>query len=257
VPEDYDNFAEFYEAKYADVTHDLEFFIEMARRAGANPRILELACGNGRVTLPLLEAGFRVTGMDISEKMLEIARRKVAEKPALAERAHFLKGDMRNFRLEEQFDFIFIPLSSFQHLLEQSEQLACLQSIRQHLAPAGLFIVDIYNPETKVNYPADGRVELAKEFTNPLNGNRVQTFLSITADIARQVRQTTFFFDEIFPDGTVRRTVAPLKLRYTYRFEMQLLLEKAGFSIEELYGSHEFDELDEDSDRLIFVCRRG
>jgi len=259
MAQDYDNFAFYYDLKYSQIDLDLGFYHEMARRAGANPKILELACGTGRVALPLLEAGFKVTGLDISEKMLDIARAKVEEtgEPSIIMSSKFVQGDMRHFDLKEQFDLIFIALNSFQHMLTQADQLACLQVARQHLAPVGRFIVCVYNPEEKESYPADGRVEFEQQLENPENGNSVQIFLSTVAEPTEQIRRYTYFFDEVSPDGSLKRTTAKLSLRYSYRFELQLLLEKAGFSIEDFYGSYEFDEYGPGSDKLIYVCRRG
>src|SRR5436305_11809738 len=86
--DDYDPFALYYDSHYQKVTVDLDFYREMARKVGARARVLELACGSGRLSLLLLKAGFRVTGLDISVKMLEIARQKIAaEPPELAHRS--------------------------------------------------------------------------------------------------------------------------------------------------------------------------
>ncbi len=252
--------ARYYDLEYQSVTLDIEFYQEMARRVGANPRLLELACGSGRLVLPLARAGFRVTGLDYSAEMLKLARQRLSQESAAVQgRVQLHQGDMRDFDLapNAQFDLILVALNSFQHLLTQPDQLACLQNIRRHLAPAGLFIVDVYNPEEKENYPADGRLEYNGSFANPNSGGSVQVFLSTTAEPALQLRHYTYFYDETAPDGVLRRSVAELDLRYIYRFEMELLLAAAGFAIEEFYGSHEFDEYGPGSNKLIYVCRRA
>jgi SAM-dependent methyltransferase len=256
---EYDPIAYYYDLEYQQVVADLDFYREMARQAGAQPRILEIACGSGRVALPLLQAGFRVTGLDNSVQMLELAWQKLAAEPEeVQRRGRFLQADMRDFDLNgEQFDLIFIALNSFQHLLTQEDQLNFLQAARRHLAPAGLFIVDILNPEEKESYPADGRLEFNTSFPNPRTGGTVYVFLSTTANSAEQLRNYTYFYDDTAPDGAVKRAVSNFELRYTYRFEMELLLDKAAFSVEELYGSYEFDEYGQGSNKLIFVCRRG
>jgi ubiquinone/menaquinone biosynthesis C-methylase UbiE len=256
TPDNYDVFAHYYEEKYASVVMDIELYTEMARRAGATARILELACGNGRVTLPLIELGFNVTGLDYSEGMLNLARRKVqALSPEMQRRARFVKGDMRDFDFgNEKFDLIFIPLNSFQHLLDHNAQLACLERVHAHLAPMGRFVLTTFNPEEKESYPADGRVELDTTLTAS-NGNTLQVFFSTTADPSQQLRHYTYFFDEIAPDGTLKRTVANLRLRYTYRFEMELLLDKAGFALEDFYGSYDFEEYGNGSSILVYICR--
>lgn len=256
--DDYAQIAAYYDWEYQKVTSDIEFYQEMARQVGANPQLLELACGSGRLLLPLAEAGYRITGLDYSQAMLAVAQQRVGQlKPNVQQRVQLKQGDMRDFDLGRQFDFIFIALNSFQHLLTQADQLACLQAIRRHLAPAGLFIVDIYNPEEKENYPADGRLEYNGSFTNPQTNQSVNVFLSTTAQPASQIRQYTYFYDELSADNAVHRTITRLDLRYTYRFEMELLLDKAGFSIAEFYGSHDFEEYEATSNKLIFVCRRA
>ncbi len=256
---DYNPIAYYYDLEYSRITGDLDFYREMARQAGAQARILEIGCGSGRVALPLLQAGFRVTGLDNSSAMLNLARQKLAVEPEETQkRGRFIEADMRDFELAgEQFDLIFIALNSFQHLLTQEDQLSFLRAARRHLAPVGLFIVDILNPEEKENYPADGRLELNTTFPNPPTGGTVHVFLSTTANSAEQQRHHTYFYDETAPDGTLKRTVTSFSLRYTYRYEMELLLDKGGFSLEDLYGSTEFDEYEAGSGRLIFVCRRG
>lgn len=259
----YDNFAYFYDLQYTqrESQQDLEFYREQARRAGANARVLELACGTGRVTVPLAKAGFRITGLDISEPMLQVAREKVAQESAeVQKRVRFVQGDIRDIAAtlgNEQFDLIFIAINSFQHMLSQADQLACLQSVRKHLAPAGIFIVDVFNPEEKENYPADGRMEFNGTVYNPKNHSAVHIFLTATANPAEQLREFRFFYDETFPDGTLKRTVSHLKLRYLYRYELQLLLERAGFSVDDLYGSYDFEEYGNGSDKIIYLCRRA
>ncbi len=259
IMSDYDPIAYYYDLEYSRVTADLDFYREMARQAGAQARILEVACGSGRMALPLLQAGFRVTGLDSSEEMLKLARQKLADEPeGIQQRGQFVQADMRDFDLNgEQFDLIFIALNSFQHLLTQEEQITFLRAARKHLAPAGWFIVDVVNPEEKESYPADGRLEFNTSYPNPKTGGIVYVFLSTTANPAEQQRNYTYFYDDTARDGTVKRFVANFSLRYSYRFELQLLLEKAGFSVEDFYGSYEFDEYEAGSNRLVYVCRRG
>ena len=259
---EYEEIAYYYDLEYSQVTSDLDFYHEMARQVGAQARILEVACGAGRVALPLLKADFRVTGLDNSPAMLELARQKLAaQPPQVQEKGRFIQADMRDFDLlaakGEQFDLIFIALNSFQHLLTQADQQAFLQNVRRHLAPVGLFIIDVVNPEEKESYPADGRLELSNSFPNPQNGGIVHVLLSTTANSTEQQRHYTYFYDDTAPDGALKRKIASFSLRYTYRYELELLLDKAGLRVEELYGSTEFDEYGPGSSRLIYVCRRG
>ena len=72
----YDAFARFYDLDTAEITEDLAFWLNLARRTGGP--ILEVAAGTGRVLLPLARAGFSIVGVDLSGPMLEVARAKVA-----------------------------------------------------------------------------------------------------------------------------------------------------------------------------------
>ncbi len=259
--DNYDRIAYFYDLEYRYRRQDVRFYLEMARRAGSKSRILEVASGTGRVSQKLLEAGFIVTGLDISKEMLRLAEIKLAESSEeIRERGRYVQGDMRDLDAalgNQEFDLIFIAINSFLHLRSQADQLACLQSIRKHVAPAGRFIIDVFNPEDKDSFPSDGRMEYVEPMYNPKNHAFIHVFVSTVAYPAQQRRVHHYFYDETFEDGSMKRTVSIFRLRYLYRFELQLLLEKAGFSIEDLYGDYDFEEYGEGSPKLLYVCRRG
>jgi len=70
---EYVDFAEYYDFDHA-ITLDVEFYLDFARQCGSP--ILELACGTGRLVVPLAEAGFEVYGIDLSENMLAVRHRR-------------------------------------------------------------------------------------------------------------------------------------------------------------------------------------
>ncbi len=82
-------------------------------------------------------------GLDISPAMLATARKK---SDALGLGINWVQADCRDFHLGQKFNLIFFPFNSIQHLLTLSELEACLACVKQHLAPTGKFIVDIFNP---------------------------------------------------------------------------------------------------------------
>jgi len=88
------------------------FYVEMACEQGG--RVLDLACGTGRLAVPLAQAGLHVTGGDISADMLQRARR-CAEAQAIE--LDFVQLDMRDFDLNGRtFDTIIVAINSIQHL---------------------------------------------------------------------------------------------------------------------------------------------
>ncbi len=82
-----------------------------------------------------------------------------------------------------------------------------------------------------------GAVSKDQEFLHPKSGNRVIVWDSRQADPEQQILQQDFVFEELDNAGQlVSRSVSTYVLRYTYRFEMQYLLELCGFEVEALYG---------------------
>ena len=138
-------FAEVYDAIYAG-RDDASFWAAIAS-AARDGHVLELGCGTGRVLLPLARDGYAVTGLDLSESMLDVCRAKLRlEPPAVRERVRLLAADMTSFELGRRFGAITIPFASFQHLLTVEQQLACLERCRAHLLPHGVLVIDLPNP---------------------------------------------------------------------------------------------------------------
>src|SRR6478672_7335327 len=108
----YANNAEYYDYVSPGIAGDVEFYVEEARRAGSP--VLELACGTGRLLVPIAQAGIEVTGLDISQPMLAIARRKIGQQPDdMQARITLEEGDMQSFELGRKFKLVIIAYSSF------------------------------------------------------------------------------------------------------------------------------------------------
>jgi hypothetical protein len=116
--------------------------------------------------------------------------------------------------------------------------------------------VDLSHPDLQMLGEADGRLISDEAVLDPHTGCTVQRFIQQRLDIANQMQHVTFILDEIAPDGSVRRTLFPFRLRIVFRFEMELLLRLAGFGLEALYGSYQLEPFESNSERMIFVARR-
>ncbi len=151
------NTAQFYDLDCLKhhVVEDLPLYRTLA--AQQDGAVLELACGTGRVALDLAEKGFEVWAVDVSEPMLDQLQAKISRLPAaLHSRVHVSCQDMRTFELGRQFALIIIPYRSFQALLTPQEARDCLQRVKRHLAPGGLFVFDILrNSEVMWSIPPD------------------------------------------------------------------------------------------------------
>ena len=235
------------------VPGDIDFFIELAMEAqAAGQPVLELACGTGRVAIPIAREGVRVAGLDLNASMLARAREKGAD----LENVCWVEGDMRAFSLPERFGLIFIPFRSFQHLLTVDDQLSCLRCIREHLAPGGRLAIDIFNPDI---------VAIAQWMTTKKGGLQRHArqrpdavrWETRSYDLARQEVDTTFIDETLSDEGAVlSRVYRDLKLRYTFRYEMEHLLLRSGFEIEALFGDFFGSAFEDFSPEMIWVARR-
>ena len=252
-----DAFARYYDVDTGLETEDVPFYVAFARRTGGP--ILEVACGTGRVLLPLAQAGFDVVGVDVSPAMLAIAREKV-ESAGLQGKVRLVQADARDFSIDsmhERFNLAFIALNSFMHFVDHEDQVRVLRGIARHLKPGGFLILDLPNPEQTILGESSGH--LIHEWTRqaPDTGHQLLKFRSQRADTASQLLDLTFIYDDVAPDGQVRRTAIPFALRYFHRREVELLLERCGFAVEAVYGGFELEDYQDSSLKLIVVARRA
>jgi SAM-dependent methyltransferase len=249
----FDIYARFYDPDLGDWDADMALYEQFAARCGSP--ILELGCGTGRVLLPLARQGYRITGIDASAAMLDQARQKLA-KEDLAGSVTLVQQEMRELDLAERFTLALAALNSFAHLHTTAEQLAALARVRRHLEPGGLLILDLFNPDMARLLDARGQVSLARVMVDPGTGHRLMRFYAEEVDLEQQLIHTTYIVDEIDAGGRVQRTLFPFSLRYTFRYELELLLRHAGFEIEAIYGSYDLDEFSGDSEQMIAVASR-
>jgi SAM-dependent methyltransferase len=249
----YGDYARFYDLDFGERQDDLLMIEQFAARCGSP--ILELACGTGRLLMPLARKGYRVTGVDVSEAMLEGAQRKVRAED-LGRHVTLVRQDIQELALEGTFTLAFCAVNSFMHLLTTDAQLTALRRIRGHLGPGGLLVLDLFNPDLARLLEARGQVSLDRIMVNPDRGNRLMRFGTQTVDLAEQTLHVTYVMDEVDGQGGVQRTVFPFSIRYLFRSELVLLLRHAGYEIEAIYGSYDLDEFAGDSERLIAVARR-
>jgi SAM-dependent methyltransferase len=190
--------------------------------------------------------------------MLAICRTKVENKN-LTDNVHLSLATIAEFDLPRvNFTLAFIAVRSFMHLFTQQDQISCLRSVHQHLSPGGLFIIDIYAPDfeklaEKPNQPFTDR----KDFDLPDGHHVVRYDRFIKNDLKNQIQHSEIRFEEFDQTGTlVRRLTLPMDTRYTFRYGLQLLLEKTGFEVLEVY--RDFDKNPYDgTGEIITVAQRG
>jgi SAM-dependent methyltransferase len=119
---------------------EVAWHVMWARRAG--PPVLVLACGTGRLACELARAGFPTVGLDLCDAMLALAAEQAAQLPPDAgARVRFVRGDMADFDLGEQFGLVCIPDNSLRELPARQRIVSCLACIRRHVRPDGVALV--------------------------------------------------------------------------------------------------------------------
>jgi SAM-dependent methyltransferase len=218
---------------------------------------LELGCGTGRVALAIAEAGYRVVGLDISEKMLERAvEKRGALRREARERVHLVQGDMAQFDLGEKFRTVLIPFRSFQHLMETEKQIDCLNCVRKHLAADGHLIVDFFQTDMERTYdPKFLNESLLIEYELG-DGRKVALSERVAAfHRAQQRNDVEMIFRVTHPGGKQERLVMAWTLRYFFRYEVEHLLARSGFRVQAEYGNFDGSPLRDESAEMIFVAK--
>jgi ubiquinone/menaquinone biosynthesis C-methylase UbiE len=227
---------------------DETLYLELAKRFGSP--ILELACGTGRITLLLAQAGHDITGIELSPEMLEIAREKLQQLPEdVQSRVSLNHGDVTNFQLDKKFAMIIIPWS-FKFLLTTDDQLACLRQVRSHLSDDGVFILDLYPREV---------IDMNKRDTETVeidDATITRTFIYST-NILTQLRHTTSLIDIVHSDGRVEHLETEAVVSIIMPREAELLVGWAGFEIVEEYGGDDFSEYTLEDWKRVLVLKKS
>jgi ubiquinone/menaquinone biosynthesis C-methylase UbiE len=248
----YETIARFYDAENADMTDDLGLYSELAGETG-DP-ILDVGCGTGRVMLHLAQQGYRVVGIDYSEAMLARGQRKLDVLRDLTPLVTFVHGDALTTELTERFRLILVPYNGLMHFHTQADQAAALRRFRALLADGGQLVLDLPNAGEAFGTQDDGALVLERMFTEPESGHLVMQHSYSTLERITQQLHVTWIYDEIADGGAVRRTLAPLVLRYVFLGEMDLLLALTGLRRVDVYGDYDRAPFVEGSPRMIVVA---
>ena len=248
----YDPIAELYEFEYRAFEEDLPLFLDLATRTGSP--VLDIGCGTGRVAFAIAQAGFQVTGIDESEAMLKLAEQHLETNRSLAARVRLPRQSALEYQSETRFRLAIMAVNTFGHFLTKQVQLKLLRNVRRHLVPGGILVIDMTPIDPGSLSQSESPLRLQWEKPDEQTGNVVQKWVTCCTDHNLQLNYFTIMYDVIHPDGALHRFTVQMPLRYTFRYEAELLLELAGFEIEQVLGSYQLDEYDTESERMILVA---
>ena len=233
---------------------DIAFYLDYAKQQQGE--VLELGCGTGRVALRLAEAGFRVTGLDLSTQMLDIFKQKLTAAMELAEKITLVHGNMADFSLDRKYAMIISPFRAFQALTDDRDIEKSLSCICEHLTDSGIFIVNVFYPYADPLDESWCREEVfIDEIINEQTGIRIKRYeCRERIDTANQIIYPYLVYEVSTPEGKTERLTEPLRLKYYYSRQLRAFIEKAGMEITEEYSW--YDKSPPGSREIIFVCRR-
>jgi SAM-dependent methyltransferase len=235
-----------YDLQHRDFVDDIPFYVKQAERYG-DP-LLEIACGTGRITIPIAEKGLRITGLDVSKGMLAHAERKAA---ALGADIEWINADCRDFHLGRYFNLILFPFNSIAHLHSLADIEACFACVREHLAPGGHFIVDIFNPRLDILMrDRSGRYPVG-EYPDPDGQGTIVLTENNVYDGASQVNRIKWYYRI---GGRSDQITVDLNMRIFYPQELDALLKYNGYEIENKFGDFDESPFGSDSLKQIPVC---
>jgi SAM-dependent methyltransferase len=186
----------------------------LARLAG-DGRALELAIGTGRVAVPLAARGVPVSGIELSQPMVDQLRRKVTE-----DELPVLVGDMARTRVPGEFSLVYVVFNSIGNLRTQAEQVACFRNAARHLAPGGAFVIELWIPGIRRFPPGQTAV--------PFHVDERHVGFD-TYELTTQQGTSHHYSREA--DGTTR--YAASNFRYIWPAECDLMAQLAGMELEQ------------------------
>lgn len=203
--------------------------------------VVDLGCGRGRHAIPMARRGYRVTGVDISESMLRMARRR-AEREGVS--VEWVKEDMRTFLRDGAYDLVMSLFTSFGYF-DDAENQNVLDNVGRSLKKGGKMLLDLRNAgkglarledtDSTIQVPA-GTLRMSVRFDRRALRARAEHLL---------VRH----------DGI--RIASTFDVRIYSMEELVDMIRKAGMEVKDFYGSLSGDPFDDTSTRLVTLAVRG
>lgn len=252
--------AKYYDQAYTakkDLT-DAPFYLDLARKTGGP--VLELACGTGRVLLPIAREGIAIHGVDNSVPMLNVLRKNLQREPKdVKELVSVVEGDIRAFRSNRQYPLVIIPFRPLQHMYTVEEQVAALKTAAFHLEEEGILAFDVFFPKFDLIDARIGQEILEMEWLVKSDAEKVvrRYFKKESVDKINQNFTGAFIYRTYQAGKLLQEEIEPLKMSYYTYPHLQALFLLAGLEIVEEYGSFARTPLDNGASEMIFLLKRS
>lgn len=252
--------AQYYDEAYAAKAElvDRNFYLDLAKRIGGP--VLELACGTGRILLPIAREGISIHGVDISAPMLNVLRQKLQREPKdVRELVSVSEGDMRTFRSKREYPLILIPFRPLQHMYTVEDQVAALKTAAFHLERDGVLAFNVFFPKFDLLESGMGEEKLELEWEVESEPGKVMRRFcrKESVDKINQNFTATFIYRTYRAGKLIQEETEPLKMSYYTYPHLRALFLLTGLEIVEEYGSFDGAPLDNEAQEMIFLLKQG
>ena len=235
-----DLWAPYYDHFYPNV--DPSAIDLLARHAGDPPRVLELAVGTGRVAIPLRERGVEVSGIEISEAMIE----KLRAKPG-GDEIPVTVGDFAEVDVDETFPLIFLGFNTIFGLLTQERQVDCFRNVAEHLEPGGRFIIDCFVPDLRRFDQYNTRMAVSSLDNVSEHMYEMSVYHPVEQRISTHVVKRMASGESVS---------LPVEIRFAWPSELDLMAQIAGLELEDRFGWYDLRPFNERSSSHMSIYRQ-
>ena len=248
---------QYFDMVFRDETStEVAFFQRAFERfaVGKVERLLEPGCGSGRLVAAMAALGYDVTGLDLSQPMLDYLARRLKRRKL---QSQLVCGDMTCMSFDQPFDAAFCTFNTFRHLTNEEDAIAHLRNVAEHLRSGGIYILGLHL------IPLDADPECTERWKASHGGTVVNVTLKVI-DFDRKSRKEMLRVSVKAQkrSGKVERIRSEFPLRIYTPAQAKRLLGKVD-DLYEIAGIYDFDydieeerDFDNDLTDAVFVLRR-
>lgn len=226
----FDQYAHYYELLYKDKNYEAEagYIKSLIKKFKPDAKdIFEFGCGTGNHAMLLVQRGYTVFGIDLSEEMLAQAHKKIEQDKELSSNLSFACADLRNVRVAKKFDIVIALFHVMSYQTTNQDLIQAFESASRHLKKDGIFIFDCWYgpavmhdiPKVKIKCLEDEKIKVIR-ITEPgifYNENKVDVKFTLFVEDKKSKNITTLHEDHL--------------MRYLFKPEIENIMNATGFDL--------------------------
>ena len=230
-----EDYAGMYDQLYADKNYEreCEFVLAHLENRFHQPlRLLDLGCGTGGHAQYLANQGHKVTGIDISQSMLDLAVEKIS--PSENQPEYFC-SDIRDFKLDKTFDAAIMMFAVLGYQLSNEDVERTLFNVREHLELGAPFVFDFWFGPAVLAQRPEQRIRRVDTKTGP-----ALRVVEPSLDVLSQNCTVKYTLWQPMENLGVKETIESHSMRFFFAQEVQHFLNQAGFELTSITDFEDF-----------------